>query len=89
MNPQLVFQILGKNGVDLLAIEQKVGGLGGILKLLPHIEALYGLFAAGGIGAVLEKGGPEIQAVINGIGVDNIAAVLPYAANILKTVQGK
>jgi len=87
MNPQLLFAILRANGGDLLAIENKIGGLGGIIKLEPQLYAIYSAYESGGAGAVLSSCGPNIQAVIETIGPNNIAAVLPYAAKILKTIQ--
>lgn len=41
MNPELAFEILRKNPTDVLAIEAAFGGIEGIIKLLPHIEAIY------------------------------------------------
>ena len=88
MNPQIIFAILRANGGDLLAIEEKIGGLGGIIRLEPQLYAIYEAYAAGGADAVLMSCGPHIQAVIEAIGPGNIAAVMPYLAKILKTVHG-
>jgi hypothetical protein len=88
MNPLIFFTILRTNAADLLAIEQKIGGLSAIIKLEPQLFALYQAYAAGGLQAVLRNGGANVQAIIEAIGPANIAAVLPHAGNILKTLQG-
>ena len=88
MNPSLIFQIFAHNAADLLAIENKIGGLPNILKLAPHLETIYHTFEVGGIEAVLAANGPNIQVIISTIGIENLAAVMPHAAAILKTVNG-
>ena len=88
MNPSLIFQIFAHNASDLLAIEEKIGGLPNILKLAPHLETIYKVFEAGGVDQVLEVCGPDVQVIISTIGIENLAAVMPHAAAILKTVQG-
>ena len=88
MNPSLIFQIFAHNASDLLAIEEKIGGLPNILKLAPHLETIYHTFEVGGIEAVLATNGPNVQVIISTIGIENLAAVMPHAAAILKTVQG-
>ena len=85
MNPETIFKILRANGKDLLAIEEKVGGLGGLLRLEPHFYALWQLYGAGGIQAVFAGGGGEVQFLIEAIGPPNIAAILPSLGNIYKT----
>ncbi len=89
MNPQIIFEILAKNRDDLLAIEQAVGGLSGILKLEPQAYAIYEAYEAGGADQVLRTCGPHVQVVVETIGPANIAAVMPRVANILKTLQAK
>ena len=85
MNPEIIFKILRANGKDLLAIEEKVGGLGGLLRLEPHFYALYSHYAAGGIAQVFAQCGNEVQFLIEAIGPPNIAAILPSLGNIYKT----
>jgi len=41
MDPELLLEIAEKNTQDLVAIEQALGGLSGLLKLLPHFNAIY------------------------------------------------
>ena len=85
MNPEIIFKILRANGKDLLAIEEKVGGLGGLIRLEPHFYALWHLYGSGGIQAVFAGGGGEVQAIIEAIGPANIAVILPSLGNIYKT----
>lgn len=40
-NLDLLFKILEKNGPDVLAIEAKLGGVKGVLDILPHLKAIY------------------------------------------------
>lgn len=40
-NLDLLFVILEKNGPDILALEQALGGVKGVLALLPHLKAIY------------------------------------------------
>ena len=89
MNPQLIFEILAKNRDDLLAIEQVIGGLSGIIKLEPQLYAVYEAYAAGGADQVLRTCGPHVQSILETVGPANIAALMPRLANILKTLQVK
>jgi hypothetical protein len=41
MDMGLVTELAEKNPQDLAAVEQALGGLLGILKLMPHLTALY------------------------------------------------
>ena len=88
MNPYIIFLLLHSNADDLLAIEKCIGGLGSIIKLEPQLYAIYSAYEKGGAEAVLESCGPNVQAIIETIGPPNIAAVLPRAAKILKTIEG-
>ena len=88
MNPSLIFLVLEHNASDLLAIQEKIGGLGMIIKLVGPLKALAASYQAGGAELVLAKNGADVQAIIETIGPANIAAVMPHAAAILKTVQG-
>jgi len=89
MNPALIFEILAKNQGDLLAIEQLIGGFGGLFKLEPQAYAVYAAWEAGGIDQVLRTCGAHVQSIIEIVGPDRVAAMMPHLANILKTVQAK
>ena len=41
MDAALILELAEKNGPDLIAVEQALGGLAGVIKLMPHLEALY------------------------------------------------
>ena len=41
MDPALLMEIAEKNPQDVAAIEQQLGGIVGVLKLLPHLTAIY------------------------------------------------
>jgi hypothetical protein len=88
LNPALIFLILEHNSSDLLAIEHLIGGLSGIIKLVGPLKAIEASYQAGGAEFVLAKNGADVQLIIETIGPANIAAAMPRAAAILKTVQG-
>lgn len=80
-------RLLVTNGADINVIEQATGGLSGAVALGAHINNLWKLYESGGLDAVLQKGGQDVQAIIEKIGPANIAAVMPAAGNLLAAYQ--
>lgn len=90
MDLSIVGTILGlmvSNGADINKIEQATGGLSGMVAIGTQLQALWGLYQSGGVSAVLEKGGADVEAILQKIGISNIAAVMPPAGNLLTAYQ--
>lgn len=90
MDLSIIGTILGlmvTRGNDINKIEQSLGGIPGLVAVGGELQTLWQLYRSGGINAVLEKGGPDVQAIIEKIGPANIAAVMPPAGNLLAAWQ--
>lgn len=92
MDLSIVGTILGlvvSNGSDIEKIEQATGGLSGLVAVGQQLENLWKLYQSGGVDAVLQKGGADVEAILSKIGIPNIAAVMPPAGNLLSAYQAK
>ena len=90
MDLSIVSTILGlmvSNGVDINKIEDATGGLSGLVAIGTQLQALWALYQSGGVSAVLEKGGADVEAIMQKIGIENIGKVMPPAGNLLKAYQ--
>ena len=63
MNPQSIFHVLTANSAQVLAISNAIG-IQALISLAPHLAAIEKSYSAGGIIAVLEHNGPDVQKII-------------------------
>ena len=82
----MAFALARNNAKDVSAIEGVIGPADTV-KIEPHIYAICSTFESYGAAGVLRKCAPNVKALLEILGPEKVALIMPCAANIIETLQ--